>query len=392
MAQYDAIVRTAIPGLAPEDFSERFESDTEQWSLDTAEAALFARLENVPLASKETNQSQGVRTSDLMRTEYRSSRDALWGHMWWQYAAAVVLVAALVFSLYRTNLRRDLRIADQTPSRNPQQTPARSQPERPSTDSGPPGQQPVADSSESKKLRAQLEQRTTEIDQLQTLQAELRKQLSDKEADVQGLAEQKADLARQLEDAHATSRSIQQKLDLTTNQASQGTARLAALEEKVAELNNAIEDREQEAAHDRELLDHDRDIRELMGARDLYIAEVYDVAKTGKTQKPFGRVFYTKGKSLIFYAYDLDEQPGIKAASTFQAWGRRGPDRQQAVNLGILYQDNANKKRWVVKSDDPKTLSHIDGVFVTVEPHGGSSHPSGTPLLFTYLRMEPNHP
>ena len=52
----------------------------------------------------------------------------------------------------------------------------------------------------------------------------------------------------------------------------------------------------------------------------------------------------------------------------------------------------ANKKRWVVKSNDPKTLAHIDGVFVTVEPNGGSSHPSGTPLLFTYLRIEPNHP
>ena len=30
----------------------------------------------------------------------------------------------------------------------------------------------------------------------------------------------------------------------------------------------------------------DRDIRELMGARDLYIAEVFDVAKTGVTKKP----------------------------------------------------------------------------------------------------------
>ena len=42
-----------------------------------------------------------------------------------------------------------------------------------------------------------------------------------------------------------------------------------------------------------ELLSHDRDIRELMGARDLYIAEVYDIAGSGATQKPYGRVFYT---------------------------------------------------------------------------------------------------
>ena len=129
-----------------------------------------------------------------------------------------------------------------------------------------------------------------------------------------------------------------------------------------------------------------------MGARDLYIAEVYDVGKTGTTQKPYGRVFYTKGKSLIFYAYDLDQQAQLKNARTFQAWGRRGPDPQQALNLGIFYVDNAAKKRWVLKFDDPKRLAQIDAVFVTVEPNGGSHKPSGQPLLFTYLKVEPNHP
>ncbi len=72
-----------------------------------------------------------------------------------------------------------------------------------------------------------------------------------------------------------------------------------------------------------------RDIRDLMGARDLYVAEVYDVKRDGSTQKSYGRVFYTKGKSLIFYAYDLNEEPEARDASTFQAWGRRGPDRQE---------------------------------------------------------------
>jgi hypothetical protein len=92
--------------------------------------------------------------------------------------------------------------------------------------------------------------------------------------------------------------------------------------------DTAIDQRDQ-------LLAHDRDIRDLMGARDLYVAEVYDVGDNGTTKKPYGRVFYTKGKSLIFYAYDLDQQ-GIKRAITFQAWGRRGPDRQQALNLAFF--------------------------------------------------------
>jgi hypothetical protein len=83
-------------------------------------------------------------------------------------------------------------------------------------------------------------------------------------------------------------------------------------------MPHLLHDREQTIDRQEELLGHDRDIRELMGARDLYIAEVYDVSTDGATQKPYGRVFYTKGKSLVFYAYDLDQQAGAKSA-TFQA-------------------------------------------------------------------------
>ncbi|MGH9830460.1 MAG: anti-sigma factor, partial [Blastocatellia bacterium] len=115
-------------------------------------------------------------------------------------------------------------------------------------------------------------------------------------------------------------------------------------------------------------------------------------ARDGRTQKPFGRIFYTKGKSLVFYAYDLDQQRGAKKAHTFQAWGRRGPEKEEALNLGIFYQDNAANKRWVLKFDNPKELAEIDAVFVTIEPKGGSHKPSGKPLLFAYLRMNPNHP
>jgi anti-sigma-K factor RskA len=103
-------------------------------------------------------------------------------------------------------------------------------------------------------------------------------------------------------------------------------------------------------------------------------------------------VFYTKGKSLIFYAYDLDQEPGLKSVRAFQAWGQRGPDRTQALSLGIFYVDNSSKKRWVLKFDDPKMLAQIEAVFVTVEPSGGSRKPSGKPLLFAYLKADPNHP
>jgi hypothetical protein len=206
---------------------------------------------------------------------------------------------------------------------------------------------------------------------------------------------------------------LQKRLDAEEKQRAEQSARAGVLDARVTELTKQLQDRDEELAHQtgiaherddllqqrdktitrqEELLAHDRDIRDLMSARDLYIAEVYDVAKTGETNKPYGRVFYTKGKSLLFYAYDLDQQAGLKKASTFQAWGRRGTGQEQPVNLGIFFEDSVTNKRWVVKSQDSKTLEQIDAVFVTVEPNGGSRRPSSKPLLFAYLRIHPNHP
>jgi hypothetical protein len=206
------------------------------------------------------------------------------------------------------------------------------------------------------------------------------------------LLRERSDSSQQLRAAQARTQNLQDKLDSLEHQSSQDRLLATALDAKVTDLNRLLHEHEATIDQQQELLAHDRDIRDLMGARDLYVAEVYDVERTGETRKPYGRVFYTKGKSLIFYAYDLDQQAGVRNASTFQAWGRRGPDWQQALNLGVFYVDNASKRRWVLRFDDPKALAQIDAVFVTVEPNGGSHKPSNKPLLFAYLHIDPNHP
>jgi anti-sigma factor RsiW len=393
VAQYQAIVDRVIPALAADPVEEK--PGSYAWSQDEAEAQLFARLRESGRFPIQRESGESQLPPELLATPNvrASSGDALWRHMWVQFAAALLLVAALGMIAYRTGIRRGLNLAPResmlTPSRpvsgaaTGSATSASERTPAPATSGA--DKQLAA-------LRIQLGERAAEIERLKTQLSKTQTDLTDKEADRLRLAQQRADLSQQLELASANLDSVQQKLNSLTNQGSQDRARRAALDQKVNELTASIGERDQEIARERELLDKDRDIRELMSSRDLYIAEVYDVAKTGDTQKPFGRVFYTSGKSLIFYAYDLDQQPGIERTSTFQAWGRRGPDRDHAVNLGILYEDNANKKRWVLKSNNPKTLEQIDAVFVTVEPNGGSSHPSGKPLLFAYLRIHPNHP
>ncbi|MGB9070786.1 MAG: anti-sigma factor [Candidatus Acidiferrales bacterium] len=241
-------------------------------------------------------------------------------------------------------------------------------------------------------LRHQIDEQSSSLVQMKTDEANLEQSVATDEAEKQRVAQERASFAEKLDAAQTSVQKMQAELESVRRQRSDGESQDASLQAEIMDLNGQLRDREQTINKQDDLLSHDRDIRDLMGARDLYIAEVYDVGRDGATQKPCGRVFYTKGKSLLFYAYDLDQQPDVRNARTFQAWGRRGADMQEAVNLGIFFQDSAAKKRWVVKFDDAKSLEQIDAVFVTVEPAGGSRKPSGKPLLFAYLKVDPNHP
>jgi hypothetical protein len=199
-------------------------------------------------------------------------------------------------------------------------------------------------------------------------------------------------LNRKLAEAQASLAAMQKNLELARQLQSSESLRATNLESHMDQLAATIRDQDQTIRQQRDLLAYDRDIRDLIGARDLYVAEVTDVGRDAETKTPFGRVFFTKGKSLIFYAYDLDKQPGVQRTSVFRAWGRRGSDFEQALPLGILFVDSSSNRRWVLRFDDPKALAKIDAVFVTVEPNNRGRKPSGKPMLFAYLRVEPNHP
>jgi anti-sigma-K factor RskA len=169
--------------------------------------------------------------------------------------------------------------------------------------------------------------------------------------------------------------------------------RLTSLETEIKGLNTDRSGTKKPASDSETVTASDPDIRELMGARQLYIADVFDVQNDGKRSKPFGRVFYTKGKSLLFYAFDLQAEPGFREARAFQAWGKPESTSAKPISLGIFYMDNEQNRRWVVKSDNQGVLAQINAVFVTVEPHGGSPKPTGRPFLEAYLHsLPPNHP
>jgi Putative zinc-finger len=395
MSEYQATRRATVTALTRE-LAPVEVSAGDSWSREDAEKTFFKRLDIEQQRGQSPGQTDGLKTG--RRFSYRPSQ-IHWREVWMTFAAAILLAIALGIASYRSGVKRGTDAVRTIPAGPKDSTNSL---EQQASDAG----------YERAQLQAKLRENADVIDDLRHRLADqirivnhLRSKAAIEQHSDGANKESKQDVGDTTAERDAELSAAQEKLaelqktvEAATAQRDENARRAASLAAKVNELTELVRDREEaldqtnaEVAKGQELLEHDRDIRELMGARELYMADVHDVSGKG-TEKTYGRIFYTKGKSLIFYAFDLDGRPGVQNASSFQAWGRRGPDKQEASSLGIFYEDNIGKKRWVLKADDPKSLADIDAVFVTVEPSGGSQHPSGKPLLFAYLRVSPNHP
>jgi hypothetical protein len=102
-------------------------------------------------------------------------------------------------------------------------------------------------------------------------------------------------------------------------------------------------------------------------------------------------VFLTEGKSLTFYAFDLNQETAVTAKNGFQVWAVPEAGMSSARSLGFLHVDAKAQGRWVLKVDSPELVKEIGSVFVTVEPSAGGKQPSGQKMLYAYLG-EANHP
>jgi DNA repair exonuclease SbcCD ATPase subunit len=388
--QFESVVDHVIPELAPE-HSEEPPADS-SFSLDQAEASFRTRLsdekkrERIGLDGDSWLSPLVVRRSRSFRRHF--DRYDLWLPM----AASLLLCVTLGILSYKTGISRGIasaRLEEQYKATvqaargdGPTVTPANMEMH---------DKELIARDVALKDLQREISQKTSELEKLKTLAAAQQTALETSAKDTKGIVGERDRLLEQVSAGEATLRETQERLKKLEWERTEYVIRTASFETKIANLSASLEERERLATEQQDLLAKDRDIRELIGARDLYITEIYDVARNGDTRKAAGRVFFTKGKSLIFYAYDLNENAGVKDA-TFEAWGQRGSDWRQASKLGIFYEDNAAKKRWVVKSNDKKTLDQLDAVFITVEQNGESERPTGKPLLFTYLKVAPNHP
>lgn len=246
--------------------------------------------------------------------------------------------------------------------------------------------------------------------QMDGLRAELRKanaRLNASDAVLQSVSQNRRELESQRDALDARVQNLEQEIaesQAAVSYAQQDAVKqrehssnlettLVADQVKIGDLTEELKDKSAALDRERELLAVGHDVTELMSARNLHIVDVVDTDARGKTRPAFGRIFFTEGKSLLFYAYDLNPPKIQNADFQYRVWARKEGQDKQLRNLGVFYSDDKSQRRWVFKCTDPKVLNDIDSVFVTLDsPQGDPSHPHGPNLMYAYLRGQPNHP
>lgn len=374
--QYEQIVSNVIPAMAAVAAADLDNAPEESArSLKAAERRLLSRLDSLPA-----------------QQEAPPKRKFSW-HVPAAILTACAAAVACVVGMHFIHVKKE-SATQRALQVFAQPAPRPSAPESPATDT----QQALEHSQEEiASLQKRLITSDDRLKQTTVTLADLQRQLQSEQVALKQADEERDTLSVQLTAAQAEAASLRNKFEVASTDTTQRATQLTALEAKVRELNATLDEKNVQLSEktqlldlDKEFLDHDRDIRDVIGARNLYIADISDLTQDGKTAKQFGRIFYTRDRSLLFYGFDLESQAGHKQDVSFQVWGS-GSDRSAPVSLGLFYQDD-NHKRWVLRCNDAKTLARLDMVFVTVEPQGGSPRPTGKQLLRAYLQIQPNHP
>ncbi|MCU1304917.1 MAG: hypothetical protein JWQ87_5201 [Candidatus Sulfotelmatobacter sp.] len=242
-------------------------------------------------------------------------------------------------------------------------------------------------------LKSSYARASSAVGRLQDNNAETEKQRSALSADLKARDETIDKLQKRVEESQAAVASVRAELETTQGRRTEDQASLIESQVRIRYLSEQLAEKSDALEREKELLVAGRDVRELMASRNLHIVDVFDTDPKGKTRPAFGRIFLTEGKSLIFYAYDLNDPRIQSAGYQYRVWGKREGPSQRARSLGIFYSDDKSQKRWVLQYDDPKVLQEIDSVFVTLEPpNGNQTQPKGDKLMYAYLRGQANHP
>lgn len=354
-----------------------------------------AEQEGINFSRHATEEGRGILPASL--AFWRRPRPAWWIPVLAPAAAAILLIVTSGLYLQeratQTTKQAGLRVQDKSPA--------------PAASSNDFNQRLSDLNNANVKLESQVQQLATELRdadrQLQDADSHLSKLNGDLDSTAQdrgrvtierdALAARLQDLQQQLAASEAQVSATNQQLAALRSEANMSSAELASADLKIHDLTDQLEEQSVTAEKERQLLSMGHDVTDLMGARNLHIVDVVDTDPRGKNRPAFGRVFFTEGKSLVFYAFDLDEAKVEKAGYQYRIWAKQERQDSHVQSLGMFYSDDKTERRWVFKCNDPKVLNEIDSVFVTLEPSNADPvHPKGSELMYAYLRGQPNHP
>jgi hypothetical protein len=300
------------------------------------------------------------------------------------FAAALILVAAalIVAKQRASTTARNVRLPDPQTAVSSPRTEVQNRP----VENDRLRQELSSTHAEINSLTATIQSQRTELAAAEQRTADLDSQLKKSE---QGSALAASERSQR----EARIAELEGELEKTRSEKNASDTAVALEEAEVRELQKQLSDDAEALRQQQELAARGSDVRDLVVARNLHIIDVHDRDGNGKSQRAFGRIFYTEGKSLIFYAYDLADPRKLDAKVSFYVWGERLGAEKPIRSLGIFHDDDAKDGRWVLTFDDPQVLAQINSVFVTVESSKKAiKEPGGRRVLFAFLGDKPNHP
>ena len=315
---------------------------------------------------------------------------------WWRPAAVAMGCVIVAVAAYYAGVHRTVQLSPQLTQAHPAVVPA------------PPPPEITPKGTDSDRVN-ELERQKSELEtKLVGMKQELATAESERESLSNELASAKEKLAtlttqtaiRSTQDSSVTGQqageqvaTLQAQVDRLSQTLAQEEVSLEVQKQTSKELSAKLDATSSDLQRERDLKSAKSELGDLVAARNLHIVDVYDADGNGRRQQSFGRVFYIEGKSLVFYAYDLDDPSRFKTNVVFHVWGGKAGMKEVTHSLGILHRDDAGQNRWAMTFDDPGVLAQINSVFVTAE--SANKHydePHGKKVLYAYFGSQPNHP
>ncbi len=295
--EYQRLHADVVPIMAASAAAEsEGTAKTSGFSLEEAEQRLMAQVNTAPVAR-----------------EPRRRRKIPWALAAGLLAACTLGISSLLYFQFAPSKKDAARQPN-----SPQNSLRASKPVAPANLGVMPPPAPKATTLDTEKLRERLDAAEEQYKQANLTVADVTQQLAAARTEWKKTSDEKDALRQQLTVAQSEIQSLHANSVATNGAEQERVARVAFLETRLRELSASLDEKDRMLALDKEFLAHDREIRDLIAARNLYITDIFDVKDNGQTAKPFGRIFYTKDRSLVFYGYDLDKQAGYK-----QAWRSR---------------------------------------------------------------------